>query len=494
MADITLTSFCTTVSYVGGYPIVGSGGGTAPTGYQVSADGSIFRWSVGNVAAAAHRPAVTGAGTQPFNYPVIGFDKAIGGRYWTYVPPGCSLYWVITHSLANAAGDITGTLTYQVWTAAGETFDTVAALSILNGFRTGATTAISASSIGGYWVSPVNWVATQPTIVADLTDAFHFCAIVTSGLTSFTNSTTSTSGGTATVSGASVTALYPIVSATEFANSTLPWMSTRVTATAFLGTNVTQVLNKGGTVMCGRLPPQVTSPWAATLSQVNALHPAEKAFLPLETGVYTFLPPSHDMLEFNDYTVQTVSAIPVANALAIAPLYALDNTSLCHVIYITAGPSTESLAVTADWHLEFRTSSALFNIGVCATPMEVLHQAQMAMAEAGFFFDNIDHKAILSKVMTAMKRFAPFVMNTIHPGLYGAAKTAYRIVTRPNTTVPTTTARASGITGPPRARGRPQTRRKRGKGGSRQPPKPTIAAPPKRKSGLQMYLESRRRN
>jgi hypothetical protein len=295
-----------------------------------------------------------------------------------------------------------------------------------------------------------------------LTDAINITVVVSGSSAVYTPSTTT--GGTLALSGAGTRGVIPLVAPSEFANSALPWFATRTTASAVLGTNVTQVLSKAGTVLGGRVSPNVVSPWQVTKSYITALHPAEKAWLPLETGLYTYCPPSTDMADFWDYTLNT------AAGAAATPVYRLDNDAMVNVIYVTPGSTTEQLAVTASWHIEFRTSSALFQVALSGMTLESFHQAQLALAAAGFFFDNPDHKAIISKIIGAVNKVAPYAMaalQVVNPKMAAVAKLGYNAaatlanhasgarsipVKNGPMRLPTTSGSRSGIVAKPRAK------------------------------------------
>ncbi len=138
--------------------------------------------------------------------------------------------------------------------------------------------------------------------------------------------------------------------------------------------------------MWGRLAPQTVNVWRASLTNVSGLHPSEKAYLPLETGAYTYVPPSTDMAMFWDYTIP-IGVYPSPTGTRF-PIIRLDNTSLVNAGFFSDPDGGTNLAITADWHFEFRTTSALFSIGLSGTTLESFHQAQLSLVEAGFFFAN----------------------------------------------------------------------------------------------------------
>ncbi len=122
----------------------------------------------------------------------------------------------------------------------------------------------------------------------------------------------------------------------------------------------------------------------------------------------------------------------------------LDNDSLFNVAFFTASSVDEQLACTVDWHIEFRTTSTLFQIGLCTLTLETMHQAQVALAAVGYFFENFNHKAILGWITENVRRYGPAMLATIpHP----AAQAAAMLLTpKPRPPPRTTSANASGIT------------------------------------------------
>jgi hypothetical protein len=310
-------------------------------------------------------------------------------------------------------------------------------------------------------------------VVANSTEgapSFTVTAVVSAGTQAYSDS--AVTYGNVVVTAGTVTALYPLSYPVEFSNSTLPWYSTRVTAAAVLGTNVTQIQKKGGTVLAGRVSPNVQNPWVVSQSYVNGLHPAEKAFLPLETGIYSYCPPSTDLANFWDYTLPTYIG---SNSSFSAPVMRLDNDSLVNIMFITATSDAEQLAITLDWHIEFRTSSALFPIGLSAMTLESLHSAQLALASVGFFFENPTHQNILNRVISAAKAFAPQAASLLAGPTAGKlVHGALMLTNAPRSDMKTTTAKASGWEGPPKQKPA------KGKGKKKKQNQPTG---PRRKNG-----------
>lgn len=430
------------------------------------------RWTVGNAALNAYGPSVQSSNASNISYPILGVDDATGMIPWIYIPPGGRGYFTVWNvSGATTAAATNCRVWYDIWNSPGQVESQyVDFTSVAGNVGVGG---VAAQALTGLW-----WRPTHVDSVVGAAQNFNWNAVnamvVNGGTAAYSPS--AANAGSWTVTPASNVAFYPLVQPSEFANSTLPWYSTRVTASAVLATNVTQVLNKAGTVLGGRIAPEVANMWAVTSSYINGLHPAEKAWLPLETGAYSYVPPSTDMVQFWDYTMNTSNVNIQSNN---CPVYRLDNRALVNVMYLTASSAIETMAITASWHLEFRTSSALFQIALSGLPIETLHQAQLALATAGFFFDNPDHKAILQRVVNAAHSMAPVglkVVKALHPPLGRALTKVYKVIApgrmpskkkgnangkgkksvpvpKMSPSMPTTTGEKSGFNGPRGSKG-----------------------------------------
>lgn len=415
-------------------------------------------WSVGNHVADATNVGIAGH-VAPGPFAPLGVDG--GDTPWVWVPNNTYLGLHILRP--NSVGGTTVRAALQTWSAPGQydTFD-MPQLVFADTYNTAGTWS---SQLGGNWLRPHSlWLTSDGSagFTGPLTVVLVICRdlpIVTQSPGNFPTITPNPSSGPC---------FLPVTYPAEFSNSLMPWFTARTTAAAVLGSNVSQVLNKAGTILAGRIAPGVTDPFRVTSSYINTLHPAEKAWLPCETGVYTFCPPSTDLSNFWDYTAHFDNQAPWVNA----PVYRLDNDSLVNVMFITAGAVAEQLALTLDWHIEFRTTSALFQIGLSTMPLEVLHQAQIALTSAGFFFENPEHKAVLNKVMAAVKRYGPQVASiaaTALPQYAAAFRGAKMILPKVmGGKMQATSAANSGITPKPKGnRGKkppPPKRGNKGKG------------------------------
>ncbi len=376
-------------------------------------------------------------GSNPF--PLVGVDSSnsrLPSLGWEYAPAGAPAYIVVSSATPVTADTIIN-LYFEAWTAPGESFLLTVAVTI-------PTTKCSgiASIAAGTWyrIQRVSYPASFNGATQ-----FQFGLFWSSGTFTWTDSI-NTRGTFAVTGSGSGTAFLPLTTPTEFSNSALPWFSTRTTAAAMLCTNVTQVLNKGGTALGGRISPNVYNPFNTMQSVVAALHPAEKAFLALETGAYTYVPPSTDMVNFWDYTM------PVTAGAATFPIYRLDNDSLVNLLFLSTTATAEIFALTTDVHVEFRTSSTLFDIGLSAVTLETLHQAQLVLAQAGFFFENPTHSKVLSQITQAAKRYGPAVIGSINPLAGRVLKTAITLSRKPKASPKPTSAGSAGMLGKPKGK------------------------------------------
>lgn len=420
----------------------------------------------------------------PFTYPIFGVDDALSQVPFVYVPPNHTVSFTFWNPVPPT-NVLSVNLEVEYWTAPGDVRP--GQFSISNVAGDSGSNLILAVSAVGYWVRPKSVDINTAGVIGSPAGFNYVTTTVTAGAQTYTGS--ATTPGSISIAATNCVGYMPIVGPSEFQNSTLPWASTRVTAAAFLGTNVSQVVNKGGTILGGRVSPNVRNSWEVDAAYLNSLHPAEKAWLPLELGLYTYAPPSTDLATFSDFTLNVYGSLTYPPN---APVFRLDNTSLVNIAYVTASGVAETLAITVSWHLEFRTSSALFQIALSGVQLESLHQAQLALAHAGFFFENFNHKGLLSKITSFIGKYYPKAekaMAVIAPPIGGAmtaARLAYTAlrgkkgkrgrgrqkaprgptkVTVPQSRVqmPTTTAKKSGFDGPRK----------------------------KRQGGLDMYLKSR---
>lgn len=450
---------------------------------QTATFGHITEWGFARTATTTKCGFSSGLVAPTCGYPILGLDGP--GPEFVYHNNNGRIYFLLNTDSPNATGaTATLELTVEIWVSPGEVAQTTLGV---NGQATAANYGAGWATFSGgtgksYWIRPVSVTSQGNNQVSSITVLSYFNSAAFSQVYSNTANVAVTVG-----TGASTTTLQPIVAPVEFQNSSLPWFATRTTAAAALLTNVTQVLNKAGTFLGGRVSPNAADPFNATTTYISQLHPAEKAQLAAEEGFYTFSPPSTDLVNFWDYTLNT------SNGAAQCPVYRLDNDSLVNVFFHTDSVSA-TYSITVDWHLEFRTVSALFPIGVSTMPLEHLHQAQLALTQTGFFFNNWNHEKIRSIISniakylgetTPMGRAMSFAYN-VGRDLISSRKPKPN--TQPTGYVPTGGQRQRQVViHAPLPRARPPAR---GKGSSRKGGKPKGRTG--RKGGLQMFLDSRK--
>lgn len=393
-------------------------------------------------------------GGYPLESPPLGVDARTGGSTpYAYVPAGWSAMVVVSGvNLPFATGPCSAVVNFDMWMAPGETSTQLVTLGGHVASQYSMSGTLTATPTGGRWLRPSSVVVTTSGSAFDWPDSVVVSLLTSSVPMNFTNGNTTWGAVTKSGSASPSVGLLPLVSPVEFFNSTLPWLATRTTAASLLLTNVSQVLTKAGTVLAGRVSPNVISPWVVSSAYVNNLHPAEKAFLPLETGFYTYCPPSTDMAEFWDYASVSNSGFSGTTSPGnVHPLYRLDNDAMVNVAFLTAGATAEQVAANVDWHIEFRTSSALFQVGLCSMTLETLHSAQIVLAMGGFFFENNWHKRILDKIISGAKAIAPYAytaLSAVNPAAAKVVRGAYMLTQAPRTNVPATSGARSGIIRP----------------------------------------------
>lgn len=424
----------------------------------------------------SYPPTFSGYTAPALKLPIIGRDSDTTSDLWIYAPKGTDLAFGSVFSGNPGVGE-QGFIEFDSWISPGEVVSQT--LNVPLAAFAGQVYAVwqLPNIDSNIWIRPTRWGSTSASPSVKFTP-FLQVGVHTGGL----SANFSTYRWTFTSSTREI--LMPLATLPDYFTSALPWSATRVTATAALFTNTTKALNKEGTVLWARVDPLVHNPWSVPEASLAAFHPAEKAYLPLEKGTYTYTMPSSDMSTFVDYTYIFTPGYMI-------PVCRLDHTGLVNVgIFSDADFSTPTqLAVNLDVHLEFRTTSALFNIGMASSPVEMLHQAQLVLMKTGFFFENESHDSIIMRAIRALASAAPMlsIMGPIGKGMAAGIRAANVMVkSGPHKPAPTT---LNVRTARPGRRPRAQTRRRnRNRTRQQQPPRPQ-----KKKGGLQMYLDSKSR-
>jgi len=201
--------------------------------------------------------------------------------------------------------------------------------------------------------------------------------------------------------------LMPAFRPLEADVSHAPYDDCRVNASSLLLTNVSRVQVKQGTVLGARLQRNDVKPWSWGRDDLSLVHPSERFFSSCEYGVYTFTSPGQADSTFRHAVAFTRSmtnldptAMTYGDTLA-RPVVQIGDDEYFNAVYIEEESSVDEtvLAVTCDLHIEFRTTSSLFTIGISALPLETYHAALLAVNTTGFFFENSTHWASLAGLL-----------------------------------------------------------------------------------------------
>jgi hypothetical protein len=203
--------------------------------------------------------------------------------------------------------------------------------------------------------------------------------------------------------------LFPITKPVEAATTIIPWKSVRTTAVGALFSNVTAVLNKEGTVKAARLNSELINPLysGGYDAAIDRVYPKDRYFGPMENGLYTFTLPDSGSEQYRDVLEHTQNAIfPVWTGRAMNPaVFDLDKLNYFNMIVFTdIGTSDTTLAITADRHIEFRSTSVLFPLGFSTCQLETYHASQMALVQLGVFFENPAHLGLIGAAVAQAVR------------------------------------------------------------------------------------------
>lgn len=237
--------------------------------------------------------------------------------------------------------------------------------------------------------------------------------------------------------------LWPAYSPPQVDISTSPYMSTRVTALSLLSTNVSRVQLKQGTITAARFSAIRPAFWSAVAADVAGVHPAERYYGAAENGSYVVAPPTQDSEEFRDTVRQylqpaALSTTGVVSGATQGYNALVNNDTDDPFLFVLVEQESNVLdetlmALTVDIHLEFRTSSPLFQVGISTIPLEQYHAAQMVIAQAGYFYENQTHWWDLAgKIAGLAARVIPILFPTSRAAtVVGAVARAGKILMNP---------------------------------------------------------------
>lgn len=217
-------------------------------------------------------------------------------------------------------------------------------------------------------------------------------------------------------------ALFPAYDPPQIETSKAPYHSTRVSSLAVLVTNVSRVQQKQGTIIGARFSATTPAFWGCVPEDVNNVHPASRYFGACENGSYIVVPPTQDSEIFSDSVMHSETLVSLTDNTGYTgksdyvwrPIVLFDTDDPFLALFIsedlTSGYETV-MAYTVDIHLEFRTSSPLFQVGISAVPLEEYHRSQLIVAQAGYFYENATHWLDLAKKIGSLAlKAAPYVI------------------------------------------------------------------------------------
>lgn len=337
----------------------------------------------------------------------VGFDK----QAYIYIPKGAFLH--VQFETASST-DQAGALEMDIsWWYRGEfalatlRLDAAAKSFVFRG-TAGTTTKTSGA------------VISSPSAIYSGYIPWGFCAVTALRINSGTVVASSTgnklyfgwdSGNSLTSPSGNVKIMMPVFRPPEYNNSRVPYTKCRCNASAALFTNVGAALYKEGTILAARLKSSEVNFYDFVENDINSTHPSLRYYGPLEKGLYTFSSPSAEN-PISDRVYNIVSSDSAMDVLT-KPLFDFQQVGTFNAIVFTdlgSGTGSTQLAVSAYTHIEFETTSALFNIGVSRAPLESLHAAEVALLTFGHFHENPIHWAALAAAAkSALRVVAPMV-------------------------------------------------------------------------------------
>lgn len=342
-------------------------------------------------------PTITGSSTfadPAFVAPIIGTDETIGGPPFVYSPCDGLTGTQIVVQFNGGMSATSVSLELDYWISPGE-FRRISTNPVVGGsnwqvFFAGLDLNLPS---GPCWVRPVSVnCGGQPA--NGCPPVVHL--FVTSAMSSFSIAPTTTATYTATVTAASPSyAFMPLPTPVDFFTTSAPFQNTRVTATALALENVTKVLNKEGTIMCGRLQPSNTDPFKFTAGSLALLHPEEKCQLPMERGLYTYCAPANSFDRFKDYAYPLNFNKSSTVTLSNVPTFDLSFDGLYNCMVFQDPDGGTLLSAVVDYHLEFRSTSVLWPLSIATSSVESLHSAVQRMARGPFFSPHRDSARLL---------------------------------------------------------------------------------------------------
>ncbi len=240
------------------------------------------------------------------------------------------------------------------------------------------------------------------------------------------------------------TYLLPAGPPLEADNSALPYSDSRCTANAVLFSNVSKVLNKEGTVQSARLVSRGSvQPWGYQTSVLSQVHPAERYFGALESGSYSFTFSTAESEKFVDSVILRTTILTWDAVLGTITFGGATNCPLIDIVTPTTFnaivlkdpdlTTTSTMAVTNNYHLEFRTTSTLFNLGYNSMPLESYHAAMVSLLRMGCFFENPTHWTdVVRAILSGIRAATPILFPSAAPLVSLATRAGERLLPTQN--------------------------------------------------------------
>lgn len=374
-------------------------------------------------------------------YPVVGrFDR--NNEEWFWCPQGMQLLltaWFTAASNATFAASSSVSFSIDFMNRYGESNNTVVVTATPTVGHLGAGVQLGWGN-GNCWARVVGVTVTNTTVgnpgflnvnVTTVLDGGVVYTYAGSGATAGIWTNPATAGNT------TQTFLWPLPTMSAFEDSTVPWSSVCCNAAALDVTNTTKFLNREGTLQVGRIPQEIdTNPWSINAGQIGRLNSRDRGFFRADSPLHMFTVPTSVSGKYYDCANRPIvgdGPYPVQPLSLSEPLY---------YIIVTDPDGGTNLSLKLCYSLEFRTSSALYQIGLSTVDHNMAYRVNRQLAETPFATNRV---------------------RTVWAAPRGPQKKKQKQ--------------------PPR-RPRPQVAHP-----VRKTPQPTQALSKKKKGGLQMYLE-----
>lgn len=319
-----------------------------------------------------------------YTAPIMGFDTKLGPEPFIYVPEESNFYFSATFPNVTYTSLSYWVLGYEVFNRPGEVIE----LQTEPLLGDGTTFTIIGRVNATGWIRPTSFARRDAIFTSSAQPVLWFYVLPGAPAVTLTQSTTERypillvdSVGTGVVT-------MPVPFPTDYWVSSNPFSDTRVTAAALNIENVTKVLDKEGTIMCGRVNPATQNPLTVTDTTIATYHPLEKVQLALQYGVYTFTVPSVEGEQYKDYILPlrfyrgAVGGYVTSNGV---PAMDIGSTAYWHAMIFADPDGGTKLSYSVDWHLEFRTTSTLWNVDISRDTLESYHRAVTSLYRHPFF-------------------------------------------------------------------------------------------------------------